>query len=203
MNYRKHESQRDFHRKQEYRSHPENLEHERLKKHSSRQNKLDIDRCYDKTVKSTKEKNIDFTDHEKKLKKKRVQGITLDACIRNFKTKINDGPTYICTSCEQTWFCDSVVNSKTVKMTTPANMSHCFTNFKSVQDIEWICHTCLNAIKKQRIPRFSIANKMGFPQRPKELNLYPLEERLLSLRIPFMQIRQLPRVDSYQLKAML
>ncbi|VDI82605.1 Hypothetical predicted protein [Mytilus galloprovincialis] len=49
--YRKHESERDFHRKQEYRSHPENLENERLKKHSSRQNKLDIDRCYDKTVK--------------------------------------------------------------------------------------------------------------------------------------------------------
>ncbi|XP_076105470.1 uncharacterized protein LOC143073656 [Mytilus galloprovincialis] len=198
--YRKHESERDYHRKQEYRSHPENLENERLKKQGSRQNKLDIDRCYDKTVKSTKRKNVDFTDHEKKLKKKRVQGITLDACIRNFKTKINHGPTYICTSCEQTWFCDSVVNSKTVKMTTPANMSHCFTNFKSVLDIEWICHTCLNAIKKQRIPRFSIANKMGFPQRPKELNLYPLEERLLSLRIPFMQIRQLPRGGQLSVK---
>ncbi|XP_063442198.1 uncharacterized protein LOC134722507 [Mytilus trossulus] len=141
--YRKHESERDSHRRQGYRSHPENLEHDRLKKQSSRQNKLDIDRCYDKTIK---------------------------------------------------------INSKTVKMTTPANMSHVFTNFKSVQDIEWICHTCLNAIKKQRIPRFSIANKMGFPQRPKELNLYPLEERLLSLRIPFMQIRQLPRGGQLSVK---
>ncbi|CAC5400691.1 unnamed protein product [Mytilus coruscus] len=85
-------------------------------------------------------------------------------------------------------------------MNTPANMSHCFTNFKSVQHIEWICHTCLNAIKKQKILRFSIANKMGFPQRPKELNLYPLEERLLSLRIPFMQIRQLPRGGQLSVK---
>jgi hypothetical protein len=25
-------------------------------------------------------------------------------------------------------------------------------------------------------PRLSIANKMGFPERPKELELYPLEE---------------------------
>ncbi|XP_063415970.1 calponin homology domain-containing protein DDB_G0272472-like [Mytilus trossulus] len=116
-NYRKHESKRDFHRKQEYRSHPENLENERLKKQSCRQKNLDIDRYYDKTVKSAKRKNIDFTDHEKDLKKKRVQ-----------------------------------------------------------------------------------ANKMGFPQRPKELNLYPLEERLLSLRIPFMQIRQLPRGGQLSVK---
>ncbi|VDI28360.1 Hypothetical predicted protein [Mytilus galloprovincialis] len=85
-------------------------------------------------------------------------------------------------------------------MNTPANMSHCFTNFKSVQHIEWICHTCLNAIKRQKIPRFAIANKMGFPQKPKELNLYPLEERLLSLRIPFMQIRQLPRGGQLSVK---
>ncbi|CAC5394741.1 unnamed protein product [Mytilus coruscus] len=41
---------------------------------------------------------------------------------------------------------------------------------------------------------------MGFPQKPKELNLYPLEERLLSLRIPFMQIRQLPRGGQLSVK---
>ncbi|VDI23870.1 Hypothetical predicted protein [Mytilus galloprovincialis] len=127
--------------KKEYRSNPENLENERLKKQSSRQKNLDIDRCYEKTVKSTKRKNIDFTDHEKDLKKK-----------------------------------------------------------KELRHIEWICHTCLNAIKRQKIPRFAIANKMGFPQKPKELNLYPLEERLLSLRIPFMQIRQLPRGGQLSVK---
>jgi len=36
---------------------------------------------------------------------------------------------------------------------------------------------------------------MGFPEKPKELQLYPLEERLISLRIPFMQIRQLTREE--------
>ncbi|XP_052095177.1 uncharacterized protein LOC127730440 [Mytilus californianus] len=41
---------------------------------------------------------------------------------------------------------------------------------------------------------------MGFPQRPKELSLYPLEKRLLSLRIPFMQIRQLPRGGQLSVK---
>ena len=30
-------------------------------------------------------------------------------------------------------------------------------------------------------------------EKPKELELFPLEERLIALRIPFMQIRELPR----------
>ena len=34
---------------------------------------------------------------------------------------------------------------------------------------------------------------MGFPVKPECLNLTPLEERLISPRIPFMQIRELPR----------
>ena len=34
---------------------------------------------------------------------------------------------------------------------------------------------------------------MGFPYKPDELNLTSLEERLISPRIPFMQIRELPR----------
>ena len=34
---------------------------------------------------------------------------------------------------------------------------------------------------------------MTFRHKPPELALHPLEERLVALRIPFMQIRELPR----------
>lgn len=34
---------------------------------------------------------------------------------------------------------------------------------------------------------------MSFPKKPAVLDLTPLEERLVSPRIPFMQIRELPR----------
>ena len=34
---------------------------------------------------------------------------------------------------------------------------------------------------------------MGFPDKPEVLNLNSLEERLLSPRIPFMQLHELPR----------
>jgi hypothetical protein len=41
---------------------------------------------------------------------------------------------------------------------------------------------------------------MGFPEKPKKLDLYPLEERLISLRIPFIQIHQLPRGGQFSVK---
>ena len=41
---------------------------------------------------------------------------------------------------------------------------------------------------------------MRFPEKHKELELYPLEESLLSLRIPFMQIHQLPRGGQFSIK---
>ena len=41
---------------------------------------------------------------------------------------------------------------------------------------------------------------MKWPDKPPELNLHQLEERLIALRIPFMQIRELPRGGQYSLK---
>ena len=46
---------------------------------------------------------------------------------------------------------------------------------------------------KQWKPVCSRANKMGFSVKPQYLNLTTLEERLISSRIPFMQIHKLPR----------
>ena len=35
---------------------------------------------------------------------------------------------------------------------------------------EWLCNTCRLAIKKERWPKLSIINGMGFPAVPTELN---------------------------------
>ena len=74
------------------------------------------------------------------------------------------------------------------------------TDFKSVSNEEWISHTCLSALRDSKIPKLSVANGMKWPHKPLELNLYQLEERLIALRIPFMQIRELPRGGQYSLK---
>ena len=76
---------------------------------------------------------------------------------------------------------------------------HC-TEFSSVGNEEWICHTCLSALRDSKLPKLSVANGMKWPDKPPELNLHQLEERLIALRIPFMQIRELPRGGQYSLK---
>ncbi|XP_044174352.1 uncharacterized protein LOC122957982 [Acropora millepora] len=63
----------------------------------------------------------------------------------------------------------------------------------SVDKTEWVCSSCHSNLNDGKLPVCSKANKMGFPMKPECLNLTPLEERLVSPRIPFMQIRELPR----------
>ena len=75
----------------------------------------------------------------------------------------------------------------------PRNCEIQLTGFKSVNDTEWICITCDTNLKKRKLPGCSKANKMGFPYKTVVLNLTSLEERLISPRIPFMQICELPR----------
>ena len=42
------------------------------------------------------------------------------------------------------------------------------------------------------MPTQSLYNKMGFLEQPSELKLYAMEDRPLAVRIPFMQILDLP-----------
>ena len=51
-----------------------------------------------------------------------------------------------------------------------------------------------------KMPRWSIANHGGFHEKPHQLDLCNLEERLICPRIPFMQIRELPRGGQLSLK---
>ena len=53
------------------------------------------------------------------------------------------------------------------------------------------------ALRDSEIPKLSVANGMKWPNKPSELNLHQLEEMVIALiRIPFMQIRELPRGGS-------
>ena len=74
------------------------------------------------------------------------------------------------------------------------------TKFTSVNNEEWVCHTCLTALRNSTIPKLSVVNGMKWPEKPLELDLHQLEERLIALRIPFMQITELPRGGQCSLK---
>ena len=59
---------------------------------------------------------------------------------------------------------------------------------------KYICVTCDKDLKKGKMPVQAVANGLELPEIPPELQgLTRLECRCISLRIPFMQIRALPR----------
>ena len=115
--------------------------------------------------------------------------------IKSFHNSIQLGPEYICTCCDQLWFKSSVKQCSVnlYKSCSPNILNISITGRNSVDNREWICWTCDWALKNGKLPACAKANKMTFPVKPDVLNLTPLEERLISPRIPFMQICELPR----------
>ncbi|KAJ8043496.1 hypothetical protein HOLleu_10604 [Holothuria leucospilota] len=123
-------------------------------------------------------------------------------CKINFYKNIFEGPTYVCSCCHQTWFRHSVHQVTNLRLTKEASelFRKCSTDLKSVEQLEWVCRTCITDIRKGQVLRISVANKVSFPNKQDVLNLYDLEERLLSPRIPFMQIRELPTGGQFSIK---
>ena len=121
---------------------------------------------------------------------------SMSEVIQSFHDKITHGPEYICNCCDQLWYRSSVSKCNSSNYSCKCSQSlleECITGTKSVDDTEWICSTCHSNLTEGKLPACSKANKMQFPKKTECLNLTPLEERLISPRIPFMQIRELPR----------
>lgn len=72
---------------------------------------------------------------------------------------------------------------------------------KSIDNKEWVCKTCLLAVHQHKIPTCSLANDMK--SIPEELKLTDLGERLISPRLAFMQLKELPRGGQLNLKVTL
>ena len=175
------------------------VECERVKKQEYRKNKQKMDEMNECIVlgETCKKDKITFDDHKvEKISDHRYKDIK--ECIEQFHSSIAVGPLYVCTCCHQTWFRKGVCMLKNINLPTSSRL-YC-TKFISVNDAEWICHTCIGAIRDGKVPKLSVANGMKWPDKPPELDLHQLEERLIALRIPFMQIRELPRGGQYSLK---
>lgn len=125
----------------------------------------------------------------KRIDLQNVEGMDLifTHALNCFMKRISVGPTYVCSCCHQTWFRQGVSKVDSLPMKLQEKY---LTGILSVDNVEWICR---NNVIIDKVPKLSVLNGMQWPKKPKELDLFPLEERLISLRIPFMQIRELPR----------
>ena len=180
--------------KRKARENPYFLECERIKKQQLRQEKRKFND--DSRIDVPRKRCKHDTDT---LPKNHQKDLTIEESIKRFHSDIAIGPLYVCSCCHQTWFRKSVSMLKNTHISAESKRLHC-TDLTSVGNEEWICHTCLSALRESKTPKLSVANGMKWPDKPPELNLHQLEERLIALRIPFMQIRELPRGGQYSLK---
>ena len=182
--------------KQNARKNPIVLECERIKKQQIRQEKRKCNDISTMNVSCKRFKHdtetLPHKTHQKAFK-------TIEETIKQFQLDISIGPIYICTCCHQTWFRKSVSMLKNTHIPEESKRLYC-TDYMSVNNEEWVCHTCLSALRERKCPKLSVGNGFKWPNKPVELNLHQLEERLIALRIPFMQIRELPRGGQYSLK---
>ena len=143
----------------------------------------------------------EYIEKELIQRKRRKLGVSFEEAIEKFK-ETEGSCSYVCSSCHQVWFKKSVkeVSSLGKVSLDKTLLNQCITGHISVANREWICNTCIFNIKQGKIPKLSVFNGMVFPQKPPELDLSNLEERLISLRIPFMQIRALNSGGQFSLK---
>ena len=71
-------------------------------------------------------------------------------------------------------------------------MEECLTQYKAIDEKEWICLSCKREIYGGFVPKLSQMNKVGFPEKPPELELNRLEEFFIAPFSAFMTIRSLP-----------
>ncbi|XP_062567926.1 uncharacterized protein LOC134230168 [Saccostrea cucullata] len=167
----------------------------KIKRQMMKQN----ERLDDKQRKGEKRKNKEYCNKENERIRQRQFGINVQDCIHNFHEQIKHGPVFVCSCCHQTWFKESVLKVENTKLDDTSKSKY-LTCITSVDNAEWICKTCYSSVRERKIPKLSVLNGMIWPPKPRELDLFSLEERLISLRIPFMQIRELPRGGQYSVK---
>lgn len=105
-----------------------------------------------------------------------------DKMISKFHASVNTGPSCVCKTFSQTWFKHSFRKATGIP-------EHVLCQY-DIQNCDIICNTCHKYLKEGKVPPFSLMDVFSFPKRPPELDLTPLEERLVAPRIPFMQLRE-------------
>ena len=106
----------------------------------------------------------------------------------------------MCSCCTQTFFRHFVRRIDKISDSKRSYFEKFNSNHLSFDKQIYCCLTCLESACKGKTPKLWIKNGLKFPNQPVELQLTNLEERLVSPRIPFMQLRQMPRGGQISLK---
>ena len=85
--------------------------------------------------------------------------------VAKFHKDVSDGPLFICTCCSQLWYKHSVCLAERTRLSNPNMIKH-LQNIISIDKKEWICRSCNEYLKKNKVPPCAITNGMKFPEKP-------------------------------------
>src|SRR4051812_10452709 len=146
-------------------------------------------------------------------KRRKVIRSTYEGLLGLYNNQIRESPTLICSCCGGLWYRSSTVLTSEEKLDKAGRYEDFIDAVLRVpQPQHRFCKTCNSSVKIGKVPKLALSNGFGFPELPDELkvsklllpttsyspkysrkyglqDLSPLEERLVALRIPFMQIR--------------
>lgn len=119
--------------------------------------------------------------------------------IMRFKSTFLDNDFgYACSVCDRLWF------KKDLKPITAAQLEVISEWFIKEnrrlcrEEYEMVCNTCKRSLNKKSMPPLAKVNGFSYPDQPPGLPpLDPISERLISPRLPFMQVRRLRHDFSY------
>src|SRR5882757_9759357 len=113
--------------------------------------------------------------------------------IEEYERNIKEGPECICNSCGGLFFENDMWFYENDELIEIIGNDLLQSINQKINDgsVIGLCNTCRNDILKSNIPRLCLINGLNFPEIPDVLStLTSLEERLVSARLPFMQIRE-------------
>ena len=155
---------------------------ETIRKRKERKGKSETEVDGDAKLKSNKKRRSETKDG------------SIHELISKFHQVIAEGPTFVCICCDQLWYKHSVHKAGVLSNFENSAIRKCIKATSSNElDIQWICRTCLANLRKNKIPRCAIANKMSYPYKPENLDLTELEWRLVSPRLVFEKLHEAPR----------
>ena len=155
-----------------------------------------------------KEKNANESAHHRQERlanqhqyqnAKKFYKSTITDEIRKFHAYVSRGPEYICSCCDQLWYKHSVITAEKLRLSN-STAGKFLLSKASVDAIEWLCQSCYNYLKKDKIPPCVAKNGMSFPVKPDFFNLNELEYRMLAPRLAFQKLLQAPRGNPFKIK---
>ena len=197
--YMERKRQKNNQNRENYQRSDEYMERKRQKKNKRQKMRSDgyIDRNNEHKYQIRTDPKIRVLENQK-IKNYKVN---YSRMVNNYENSIREGPIHLCYSCEGLFFAKSISSYRRHELSKFIEDDSITEIIRYHKDSIQLCVTCLDSIKRGIIPKLCVINGLEFPPIPEELSdLTELEERLISPRLPFMQIRELGIDKQYGMK---